>query len=79
MMVGARAHNFPFIFFLGSKRPWGKLLSLLVVLSHVDTITTIIALDLFFLLDTHSYELFECPLVIHGDVIHLEGFEFFQD
>jgi hypothetical protein len=70
-LVGARARGFPFIFFLGS-----KILSLLMVLSHVDTInTTIIALDPFFLLDTNSYELFKCPLVIHGVVIHLEGFE----
>jgi hypothetical protein len=78
-LVGAYAHDFPFILFLGSKRPWGKILSLLVVLSHVDTITTIVALDPFFLLDTHSYELFECPLVIHGVVIHLEGFDFLQE
>jgi hypothetical protein len=75
-LVGARAHDFPFILFLGSKRPWGKILSLLVMLSHVDTIITIVALDPFFILGTHSYELFECPLVIHGVVIHLKSFEF---
>jgi hypothetical protein len=50
-----------------------------VVLSHVDAINiTIIALDPFFLLNTHSYELFECQLVIHGVVVHLEDFEFLQ-
>jgi hypothetical protein len=75
MMVEAYAHGFPFVFFLGS-----KILPLLVLCSHVDTInTTIIAIDPFFLLDTHSYELFECPLVIHGVVIHLEGFEFLRE
>jgi hypothetical protein len=48
-----------------------------VVLSHVDAINTIIvALDPLFLLDTHSYELLECPLAIHEIVVHLEGFEF---
>jgi hypothetical protein len=25
---------------------------------------------------THSYELLDYPLVIHGSVVHLEGFEF---
>jgi hypothetical protein len=58
---------------------WGKFFPLLVVLSHVDAInTTIVALDPFFLLDTHSYKLFECPFVIHGVVVHLKGFEFFR-
>jgi hypothetical protein len=74
-LVRARAHGFSFIFLLG-----GKILPLLVVLSHVDAIgTTIVALDPFFLLDTHSYELFECPFVIHGVVIHLEGLEFLRE
>jgi hypothetical protein len=74
-LVGARAHNFSFIFLLG-----GGILPLLVVLSHVDAInTTIVALDHFFLLDTHSYELFECPFVIHGVVVHLEGFKFLRE
>jgi hypothetical protein len=55
----------------------GGILSLFVVLGHVDTInTTIIVLDPIFLLDTHRYELFECSLVIHGVVVHLKGFEF---
>jgi hypothetical protein len=37
----------------------GENIPLLVVLSHIDAInTTIIALDPFFLLDTHDYELF---------------------
>jgi hypothetical protein len=74
MLVGARAHMFPFVFFLGS-----KILPLLVLLSHVDAInTTIIVLDPLFLLDTHSYELLECSLIIHGVVVHLEGFEFLR-
>jgi hypothetical protein len=74
-LVRARAHGFSFIFLLG-----GKILPLLVVLSHVDAINTIIvALDPFFLLDTHSYELFECPFIIHGVVIHLEGLEFLRE
>jgi hypothetical protein len=74
-VVGACARGFPFVFFLGS-----KILHLLVMLSHVDTINnTIVALDPFFLLDTHSYELFECPLIIHGVVIHLKGFEFLRE
>jgi hypothetical protein len=52
-LIGARAHSFSFVFFLGG------ILPLLVVLSHVDAInTTIITLDPFFLLDTHGYELF---------------------
>jgi hypothetical protein len=52
----------------------------LVVLSHVDAInTTIVALDPLFLLYTHGYELLECPLVIHGVVVHLEGFEFLRE
>jgi hypothetical protein len=56
-LIGACAHNFPFNFFLGSIRLWGKF-SLLVVLGHIDVInTTIVALDPIFLLDTHSYEL----------------------
>jgi hypothetical protein len=76
-LIGARAHGFFFVFFLGSIRLWREILSLLVVLNHVDTInTTIIALDPFFLLDAHSYEVFECPLAIHGVVVHLKGFEF---
>jgi hypothetical protein len=51
-LVGARAHDFSFIFLLGG------ILPLLLVLSHVDTInTTIVALNPFFLLNTHSYEL----------------------
>jgi hypothetical protein len=74
-LVRARAHDFSFIFLLG-----GKILPLLVVLSHVDAInTTIVTLDPFFLLDTHRYELFECPFVIHGVVIHLEGLEFLRE
>jgi hypothetical protein len=49
-LVGAHAHGFPFIFFLGSVRVWSKILPLLMVLSHVDAInTTIITLDHFFL------------------------------
>jgi hypothetical protein len=53
-LIVARAHNFSFVFFLE-----GEILPLLVVLSHVDAInTTIVALDPFFLLDTHGYELF---------------------
>jgi hypothetical protein len=53
ILVEARAHSFSFVFFL-----WGEILPLLVVLSHVDVInTTIVALDHFFLLDTHGYEL----------------------
>jgi hypothetical protein len=76
-LIGAYAHGFPFIFFLGSIRLWTEILSLLVVLSHVDAInTTIVALDPIFLLDTHSYKLFMYPIVIHGVVIHLKGFEF---
>jgi hypothetical protein len=74
-LVGARAHGFSFIFLSG-----GKIIPLLVALSHVDAInTTIVALDPFFLLDTHSYELLECPFVIHGVIIHLEGLEFLQE
>jgi hypothetical protein len=74
-LVGSRAHNFSFIFFLG-----GKNLPILVVFSHVDAINTIIvALDPFFLLDTHSYELFECLFIIHGVVVHLEGLEFIRE
>jgi hypothetical protein len=74
-VVGAHAHSFPFFFFLGS-----KILPLLMVLSHVDAIsTTIVVLDPFFLLGTHSYKLFECPLVIHGVVIHLKSFELLQE
>jgi hypothetical protein len=60
-LIGARAHIFPFILFLG---PFN---------------TTIVVFDPFFLLDTYSYELFECPLVIHGVVIHLEGFKFLRE
>jgi hypothetical protein len=41
-LIGARANGFPFIFFLGSVRLWGEILSLLVVLSHVDSINTTI-------------------------------------
>jgi hypothetical protein len=79
-LIGARAHDFPFIFFLGSIRLWSQILSLLLVPSHVDTINTIIVvLDPFFLLDTHRYELFECSLVIHGVVIHMKGFKFLQE
>jgi hypothetical protein len=75
-LIRARAHGFSFVFFLGSIRLWREVLSLLVVLSHVDAInTTIVAIDSFFLLNTHSYELFECSVVIHGVVVHLEGFE----
>jgi hypothetical protein len=73
-LVGARAHNFSFAFFLGG------ILPLLVVLSHVDAINiTIVALDSLFLLDTHGYELLECPLIIHGVIIHLKGFEFLHE
>jgi hypothetical protein len=76
-LVGARAHSFFFIFLLGGG---GGILPFLVVLSHVDAInTTIVVLDPFFLLDTHSYELFECQFVIYGVVIHLEGLEFLQE
>jgi hypothetical protein len=76
-LVEARAHDFSFIFLPGEG---GGILPLLVVLSHVETInTTIVALDPFFLLDTHSYELFKCLFVIHGVVIHLEGLEFLQE
>jgi hypothetical protein len=79
-LVRARAHGFLFIFFLGNIKLWSKIIYLLVVLSHVDAInTTIVALDHFFLLDTHSYELYECPLIIHGDVIHFKGFEFLHE
>jgi hypothetical protein len=47
-VVGARAHSFPFVFFFRR-----KILSLLVVLSHVDAINaTIVALYPLFLLDT---------------------------
>jgi hypothetical protein len=57
-----------------------EILSLLVVLSHVDAInTTIVALDPIFLLDTHSYKLFMYPIVIHGVVIHLKGFKFLRE
>jgi hypothetical protein len=74
-LIRAHARGFSFVFFLGSIRLWREILSLLVVLSHVDAINiTIIALDPFFLLGTHSYELLECPLIIHGVVVHLEGF-----
>jgi predicted membrane chloride channel (bestrophin family) len=74
-VVRARAHGFPFFFFLGSKIP-----PLLVVFGHVDVISiTIVALDPFFLLGIHSYKFFECPLVIHGVVIHLKSFEFFRE
>jgi hypothetical protein len=80
MLIRARAHSFFFIFFLGSIRLWRKKNSLLVVLSHIDAInTTIVALDPFFLLDTHSYELVECLLIIHRVVVHLEGFEFLRE
>jgi hypothetical protein len=78
--IRARAHEFSYVFSLGSIRLWREVLSLLVVLTHVDAInTTIVALDPFFLLDTYSYELFECSLVIHGVVVHLEGIEFLQE
>jgi hypothetical protein len=74
-LVGARAHGFSFIFLTG-----GEILPLLLVLDQVDTIsTTIVALDPFFLLNTHSYELFKCPFVIHGVIIHLECLEFLQE
>jgi hypothetical protein len=74
-LVGTHAHNFSFVFFLE-----GEILPLLVVLSHVDAInTTIVTFDPFFLLDTHGYELLYCPLVIHGVVVHLEGFEFLRE
>jgi hypothetical protein len=74
-VIKTHAHSFPFVFFLRS-----KILPLLVVLSHVDAInTTIVALDPLFLLDTHSYELLECPLFIHGIVVHLEGLKFLQE
>jgi hypothetical protein len=73
-LVGARAHNFFFFFFLGG------IISLFVVLSHVDAInTTIVTFDSLFLLDTHGYELFECTLVIHGVVVHLESFKFLRE
>jgi hypothetical protein len=79
-LIEARAHSFSFVFFLGSIRLKMEVLSLLVVLSHVNAInTTIVALDSFLLLDTHSYELFECQLVIHGVVVCLEGFKFLQE
>jgi hypothetical protein len=64
---------------LSSFRGGGNL-PLLVVLSHIDAInTTIVTLDPFFLLDTHSYELIECPFVIHGVVIHLKCLEFLRE
>jgi hypothetical protein len=79
-LIGARAHDFSFIFFLARMSLWREVLSLLVVLSHVDAInTTIAAFDPFILLDTHSYELFECSLVIHRVVVHLEGFKFLRE
>jgi hypothetical protein len=79
-LVGVHAHDFLFVFFLESIRLWGEILYLLVVLSHVDTINnTIVVFDSFLLMDTHSYKLFKCLLVIHGVVIHLEGFEFLWD
>jgi hypothetical protein len=71
----AHAHNFPLFFFLGSLRLQSKIL-FLVVLSHDDVINTIIiALDLL-LLDTHSQELLECPILIHGVVVDLKDFKF---
>jgi hypothetical protein len=79
-LVEAHAHDFSFVFFLGSIRLWREVLSLLVMLDYIDAInTTIVALDPIFFLDTHSYELFECPPVIHGVVVHLEGFEFLRE
>jgi hypothetical protein len=46
----------------------------------VDAINiTIVALDPLFLLDTYSYELLECSLIIHGVIIHLEDFEFLRE
>jgi hypothetical protein len=78
--VGARAHGFPFVFFLVSIRLWSKILPFLVVLSHVDAInTTIVALDPLLLLDTHSYKLLECPLLIHRVVVHLKCFKFLRE
>jgi hypothetical protein len=60
MVIGACAHNFSFVFFLGS-----KILSLLVVISHVNAInTTTIVLDPLLFLDTHSDEFLKCPLLI---------------
>jgi hypothetical protein len=77
-LIRALANDF--VFFLGSIRLWREVLSLLVVLSHVDAIiTTIVVLDRFFLLDTHSYELFECSLIILRVAVHLEGFEFLRE
>jgi hypothetical protein len=79
-LIRALANDFFFVFFLGSIRLWREVLSLLVVLSHVDAIiTTIVVLDRFFLLDTHSYELFECSLIILRVAVHLEGFEFLRE
>jgi hypothetical protein len=70
--LGAHAHSFPFVFFLGSTRFWSKILPFLVVFSRVDTINTIIvALDPLLLLDRHSHELLKCPLLIHEIVVHL--------
>jgi hypothetical protein len=52
----AHAHSFPLLFFLGNIRLRSKILLLLVVLSHVDTInTTIVAPDPLPLLDTHNH------------------------
>jgi hypothetical protein len=62
-LVGARAHGFFFIFLPGG------ILPLLLVLGQVDTISTnIVALDPFFLLDTHSHEIFKCtsPVSAHA-------------
>jgi hypothetical protein len=70
-------HGFPLVFFLGSIRLRRKILLLLVVLSHIDTInTTIVALDPLLLMDTHSHELLDCSLLIHGVVVDLKGFKF---
>jgi hypothetical protein len=68
-VIGARAHDFPFVFFLRS-----KILPLLVMLSYVDAInTTTIVLDPLLFLDTHSNEFLMCLLLIHGVVVDLKG------
>jgi hypothetical protein len=36
MLIASHAHSFFFVFFLGSIRLWREVLSLLVVLSHLD-------------------------------------------
>jgi hypothetical protein len=69
-------YHFPLVFFLGSIRLLHKLILLLVVLSHIHTITTTIVVLDPLLLDTHSHELLECPLLIHEVLDDLKGFKF---